>query len=258
MAIGLPHNESPHNDQSKIEIINGIEVRVTTLENNPRLSAPTSDDKNLAPASTSGDGSATGLTITHDPVGDGYVIIRINGVQVDIGDGVKTREAYFSDDGGTTAKAFAAITIGDELIWNGVIAGFELTGGDDCDFDYDVQNIGSPLPQTLIVLSKTGTFPVIGQDAGKVFTNEGATGSPAARPFQLPTAVGGLHFIFINENANNLQVEASAGDTIRVGNSTSTTGGTATSTLTGDTLRIIAINSSEWIAMAVNGSWTLA
>ena len=100
--------------------------------------APTKDDKDQSPANTAGDFFATGLTLTNTPVGDRNVNVFVNGDLVDVGDGVKTKDAYFSNDGGTTARAFAAILSGDELIWNGTIANFNLTASDDVDFDYDV------------------------------------------------------------------------------------------------------------------------
>lgn len=99
---------------------------------------PTSDDKAQTPAATSGNESATGVTITNTPGSDGYVRVLINGIGKELGDGVKTADCYFSPDGGTTARAIADIQAGDEFIWNGIIAGFELDSGDSVSFDYSV------------------------------------------------------------------------------------------------------------------------
>ena len=99
--------------------------------------APTANDKGLTPLSTSGDGSQTGLTLTAVPNAASYLTPRVNGISYGLGDGVKTEESYFSADGGTTAKTLATFAIGDEFIWNGVIAGFELVGADIVDSDYD-------------------------------------------------------------------------------------------------------------------------
>ncbi len=89
---------------------------------------PTFDDKHLSPITTSGDGSATGITLTKEPYG--YVFVLIGGVGFNV-TGDKLGDCYFSDDGGTTAKALNTLDVGDELIWNGVIAGFELENGID-------------------------------------------------------------------------------------------------------------------------------
>lgn len=98
----------------------------------------TTDDKDLTPASTSGDGDDSTLDITNTPADGGFIEVLVNGVQQVLGDGVKTKDCYFSSDGGTTARAIAAITAADSLFWNGVIVGFDLAVDDRVDFNYDV------------------------------------------------------------------------------------------------------------------------
>ena len=98
----------------------------------------TKDDKGQAVGSpTSGDDASTALTITNTPSGDGHVEILINGIQYELGDGAKTKDCYFSGDGGTTARAIAAIVATDVLFWNGVISGFDLATDDRIDFNYN-------------------------------------------------------------------------------------------------------------------------
>lgn len=102
-------------------------------------SVPEKRDKDRSPATTSGDGSPTGLTMSVGPTGaNPYVSVFVNGVGYAVGDGVKTLACYFSSDGGTTARIFGAIIAGDQLIWNGAIAGFDLLSSSDCvSLDYD-------------------------------------------------------------------------------------------------------------------------
>lgn len=107
-------------------------------------SAPTIEDKSLTPAVTSGDESSTGLTITSTPQGERYVTVIVNGISYEVGDGYKTFDCYFSDDGGTTARNLFDVEAGDTLYWNGTIAGFDLSGTDRVDFDYDVDAAGNP------------------------------------------------------------------------------------------------------------------
>jgi len=76
-------------------------------------------DSGSAASSISLDGTGTGITISATPLDDSAVLVLINGVGIELGDGVKTTEAYFSSDSGTTARALADIASGDELIWNG-------------------------------------------------------------------------------------------------------------------------------------------
>jgi len=100
------------------------------------LSLPTTANKGENPSATSGDGSATGIMISTEPLG--YVQVMINGFKASLGDGIKTKHSYFSADGGTTARSISGIVAGDELIWNGAIAGVELVVTDRVDLDYVV------------------------------------------------------------------------------------------------------------------------
>ena len=92
--------------------------------------------RDLSPANTNGDASPTGITITYTQFLDSAVDIIVNGVGVSEGDGVKTSDCYFSNDGGATAKLNANIEAGDELYWNGNIAGYELSTTDNIDIIY--------------------------------------------------------------------------------------------------------------------------
>lgn len=89
-------------------------------------------------------------------------------------------------------------------------------------------------------------------DVHKVFTNEGAA---ALTVFNLPAAATGLTYTFYNQNANNISVDAAAGDTIRVGALVTAAGGAITSTAIGDTVTLVAINATEWIAVASIGTF---
>lgn len=86
---------------------------------------------------TSGNYAATGVFISGTPYENGSVSVIINGIGVSEGNGVRTTEAYFSNDGGATAKSIANITAGDQLYWNGIIAGFDLSDADQIDIEYN-------------------------------------------------------------------------------------------------------------------------
>jgi hypothetical protein len=96
----------------------------------------TPSDKALNPTATVGDNASTGITISATPVNNSYVQVQLNGMQVILGDGVKTTECYFSGDSGTTARNIADIASGDELFWNGLIATFSLGVLDVIDLNY--------------------------------------------------------------------------------------------------------------------------
>ena len=95
--------------------------------------ATDADNDKTTTGTTNGDGSQTGIFIQYTPHADSKVDVKINGISASYG---LTKDFYFSNDGGVTARAMADITAGDELIWNGVLAGFELETSDDIDIDY--------------------------------------------------------------------------------------------------------------------------
>lgn len=94
-------------------------------------------ERDLTPFETSGNYSATGITITYTPFLDSAVDILVNGVGVSEGNGVRTAACYFSGDGGATARLISNIQAGDELYWNGDIAGFDLSNTDTIDIVYN-------------------------------------------------------------------------------------------------------------------------
>ena len=93
------------------------------------------------PTATSGNESTTGITLDFTPFSDGSVQVFINSVAVTESYGDKTGDVYFSNDGGTTARALADIQAGDELIWNGVIAGYDLTTSDAIELVYEKSSL---------------------------------------------------------------------------------------------------------------------
>ena len=94
-----------------------------------------SNDQFSAASVTTADGNTTGVTIGATP--EGMVMIFVNGMQQELGQGVKTKDCYFSADGGTTARAIDAIASGDTLYWNGSIAGYQLEATDKISMVYE-------------------------------------------------------------------------------------------------------------------------
>jgi len=94
------------------------------------------NDKFFTSLVTTTDGSlATNSTITNTPVNGCYVEVKYNGVEYEVGNGVKTKDFYFSGDNGVTARGFSSthtngqVQAGDKLYFNGSIAGFNLQTG---------------------------------------------------------------------------------------------------------------------------------
>jgi hypothetical protein len=90
----------------------------------------------LAVASAiSTDNADTGLSLSATPTAGGFVQVLVNGVVIELGNGVKTKDGYFSADSGSTAKAHSAFASGDKFFWNGSSV-FTLDTTDRVDFLY--------------------------------------------------------------------------------------------------------------------------
>lgn len=86
------------------------------------------------------------------------------------------------------------------------------------------------------------------------FTNEGAT---ARQDFTLPTAVANLEYQFVVQDTDGIRVIANTGDTIRIAASVSASAGRIDSTTIGDSVTLLAVNATEWVATSLVGAgWT--
>lgn len=125
-----------------LEISSGLKIKaaddsINLDANGLRVAVPQSADVGQAVGTDkTADNNRTFLTISATPAGDSLVMVLVNGLKVELGDGVKTADCYFSGDGGSTARSIAAITSGDELYWNGVSA-YILETTDVVDFIYN-------------------------------------------------------------------------------------------------------------------------
>lgn len=101
------------------------------------IPAPRKENKAMVASVTTADGQlATVTTVALTPDSDSYIEVIVGGIMVEVGDAVKTKDCYFSGDSGSTARAIADIVAGDELYWNGSIAGYELNASFEIDFNY--------------------------------------------------------------------------------------------------------------------------
>ena len=64
-------------------------------------------------------------------------MVEVNGISVEVGDNLTESSVYFSTNDGANAVALESISAGDQLIWNAVVAGFELEAGDDINLIYE-------------------------------------------------------------------------------------------------------------------------
>lgn len=105
------------------------------------------------------------------------------------------------------------------------------------------------------VQAKTTAYTVVTADSeDRVFTNEGAT---ASVNFTLPSAAANLIYTFYVQDADGVQVTAAAGDTIRIGASVSAAAGNISAVTIGNSVTLVAINATEWVAISVIGTWVV-
>jgi hypothetical protein len=87
--------------------------------------------------STSGDDSViTGVTLTQTPNSYSRIQIYVNGQLQRLGDADDTKDCYFGT-APSSAIALSSLSSGDQLYWNGLVAGFELTTSDKIDIVYE-------------------------------------------------------------------------------------------------------------------------
>lgn len=116
---------------------------------------------------------------------------------------------------------------------------------------------GSLLAKTLVEANTAGSgSPNILTEAesGTLLTNEGAS---AQNYHTLPTAVAGLVFEFIVQDADGIRVVAAAGDTIQDVGTVSAAAGYIQSTTIGSAIRMVAINATQWVVTSKQGTWTI-
>jgi len=96
-------------------------------------------DKNINSNATIGDNQPTGVLVSYSPYQDSYVMVEVNGISVDVGNGTKNTDSYFSGDGGVTPTTIEEIRAGDELYWNGTHAGYDLEVDDQINLLYEAK-----------------------------------------------------------------------------------------------------------------------
>lgn len=88
-----------------------------------------------------------------------------------------------------------------------------------------------------------------------VLTNEGAG---AENYHSLPSAVSGLVYVLVCENANGIRATAASGDKIKLGAAAaSATAGYIKSVVPGSVALLFTINATDWYAMSIAGTWTV-
>lgn len=135
-------------------------------------------------------------------------------------------------------------------IFNFTGAGVTVTANGNTAF-INISATGSGSSAQLVTVATGATTITAGAD-GQVFTNTGAT---TLVQLTLPSAASGLRINFLNQNGYGIKPIAASGDTIRLGSVVSVSSGYISSTVTGASAELVAINSTEWLAKYVLETW---
>lgn len=104
------------------------------------------------------------------------------------------------------------------------------------------------------VTAKTSNYTVLSGDSGTVFTNTGAGGTVV---LTLPTAAAGLTYTAYVDAGQTVQFTAGASTTIRLGGTASASAGNITNNVAGGCVTLVAISTTQWIAIGYTGTWTV-
>lgn len=115
--------------------------------------------------------------------------------------------------------------------------------------------IAGPLYAQQPVVARTTALSVAANQTRALFTNEGTTSQVV---FTLPSAAAAIEYTFVVQDTDGLRITAASGDTIRIAGTVSGAAGYVESTTIGNTITVVAINATEWVATAVNGTWTFS
>jgi hypothetical protein len=105
------------------------------------------------------------------------------------------------------------------------------------------------------VLNDTDAHTVLVTESGTILTNAGAAG-PFAHT--LPDAAIGLEFTFIVMAAQELRVTPAAGDVITIAGVSADAAEYWTANAVGESLTLVAVDTTNWIATSMLGTWTQA
>jgi hypothetical protein len=99
-------------------------------------SAQPTYDRFTASVTSGDDSSITGVTLTSTPNSYSRIQIYVNGQLQRLGDNSSSFDCYFGT-APSTPIALSSLTSGDQLYWNGSIAGFDLSTSDKIDIVYE-------------------------------------------------------------------------------------------------------------------------
>ena len=113
-------------DENTIQINNNGELTVVAGASTPVYQLVTG-------TTSTGDDHPTGITLSFTPNDYSRIEVYVNGQKQRLGDGVTNVDCYFDFSG----KSLVDLIGGDELYWNGIISGYDLSLTDSIEIVYE-------------------------------------------------------------------------------------------------------------------------
>jgi hypothetical protein len=204
-------------------------VTITSTAGGVNVDAAAAKDLDLAGGQVklvSKDNAASAISLTAN-IGTSETIVITNTQGTNAGAITLTATA-----GGITFNSSAGLATGDPITGDGTAAlgGFLKTVTND--------NNGKTLAIT---------------ESGTVQTNAGASGAAA---WTLPDAAIGLTYTFVVMAAQELRVTPAAGDVINIAGTAGDAAEYWTANAVGESLTLVAVDTTNWVATAYTGTWT--
>lgn len=105
-----------------------------------------------------------------------------------------------------------------------------------------------------VTANSSGPVAVVPGSSNTIFTNEGASLNVN---YNLPSPTLGLVYTFVVQNISGITISATNSSTIRIGSNITVANGSIASADTGSSITLVAINTSEWVAISINGTWII-
>jgi hypothetical protein len=161
------------------------------------------------------------------------------------GDGAPTTAEYIVKTPSSGLSAEQALS----LLATGLVKNTTTTGV----LSIATANTDYVSPSVSVEAVTSTKTPSASTELREVYTNEGdADGATVT----LPTAAAGLSYTVYVQAGQTLTVTAASGDTIRISGNVTAAAGSITSAVVGSAVVLVAINATEWVAVAATGTWT--
>ncbi len=208
-------------------------------------------------------GAVNAVTIELGNTGDTDVVadFTLNTDRVQV---VKWESAALGGDGDDEVAYATPLDVQEDLLeCAGLLIQHALNRDKDVkitrDTNTDNVKVETGILRREVVEHKTAAYTILEEESGKVFGNDGASGSPGSRAHTLPSATVGMRYTFVASDnggggSDRLQIDSTGAEPMYQAGSSATTWTSGTGG--GHAITFVCHVTGEWTAMHVVGTWT--